>query len=166
MDVVVVLFGFLMLVAVIVAVMMVRRTKKMSIELAAAKEREESLKTIVAEKDKRTQDFIEEEGPPEEVFDGLITKNTVTKNGVVSDRYQINESKMPKFGDARVIISYAMGFARKPEDPSVLNLAGYGSVMRTETYVGFKLLMQHLLNELRTQLNKDAGEKPSTEEGK
>lgn len=114
-------------------------------ELKRTREELESTKKALAGKNRRPEDVqTEAKKPQNEIFDGLVIKKKVRDGNHFVESFSVNEDKMPEMGTVEAAVAYGRGFTDRPEDPTIMNLAGYGCVMQSDTYIAFKVIMRYI----------------------
>jgi len=55
---------------------------------------------------------------------------------------------MPQFNTVRETAQFGMGLFTAVDDPTVINLAGYGPLSKTDSYIALRLVAQSLLKQI------------------
>lgn len=81
------------------------------------------------------------------IMNGLVTKTSRSHKGRTAIDYARSE-KFPQFKDEDEALSWLSGFLGMNEDPTVANIAPYGLVMSTDQYMGLKVVVGGVLQQM------------------
>lgn len=100
-----------------------------------------------------------------ELYGGLVLRTTSTWSGRSTEKYTLTD-KMPVFGTVSEAVLFGSGLLSKMEDLSVANISPYGYVTTSANYVGLKILLGNILEQINRleQLNvKDSSQDRDTD---
>ena len=82
-----------------------------------------------------------------ELYGGLVLKTTSTWSGRSTEKYTLTD-KMPVFGSISEAAAFGAGMLSKMEDLSVANISPYGYVTSTANYVGLKIIVGNIIEQI------------------
>lgn len=88
------------------------------------------------------------------LFNGYVSKE-IKKQGRGAMASYNTTDKMPTFENTETALTWGIGILSNPEDPTVMNLAGYGTLMETDLYMALKIVMLSILTQARSTLIKE-----------
>jgi hypothetical protein len=110
--------------------------------------------------DSETPPTKPEKTPGEDIMQGLVTKAGVVSAGRKSTNYTVTD-RMPRFTSIEAAVGWGHGLCTQMEDPTKINIAGYGALMSIDNYIGLKLVMSNLLDQIENLHHRN----PPTNEG-
>lgn len=132
------------LIYVFINIKIVKPLEKQIEELKAALESKR-------EADKKRDEDKTEPGrhdPDESLVNNLVVKTKKTRMGRSLCEYKLSE-KMPEFNTLDESIGFGLGLSTEINDPTILNLSPYGSVMKSDYFFAFKLVMQNIFQQIK-----------------
>ena len=148
-----------MMICVLVSVLYlafdVRKRKELHLRI---KELEGQLAALTGGKKAEEEAPVQTESQ-ESLIQGLVTKTVFKRGNRSGSNYQVTD-KMPQFNTVRETAQFGMGLFTAVDDPTVVNLAGYGSLSKTDSYIALRLVAQSLLKQI-TELDEEKTEDQS-----
>jgi len=144
--------AIVMLMAVVGAAISVQRKMRAEVRI---KELECQVAALTEGKKAEEEAQVQTESH-EDLLQGMVTKTAFQRGNRRGNNYQLTD-RVPQFKTVEEAVQFGLGLFTTVDDPTVINLAGYGTLSKTDSYIALRLVAQGILkqiSELRAEESK------------